>query len=158
VILDTPVASGSVHSPYKQPVGQRMARGALAVAYGMTELAAVDPIATKAVLTAKEVVVTIGGLGKGGVQAKVGAVGFEVLGADQVWHSTPVAKGGGSSVTVGPAPPGALAVRYLFYSSPCGLQPYQCPVYTDVAPMGSLTGEVQDFLPLGPFVMKLTID
>ena len=36
VILDTPVASGSVHSPYKQPVGARLARGGLAVAYGQS--------------------------------------------------------------------------------------------------------------------------
>jgi hypothetical protein len=34
VIVDTPVASGSVHSPWKQQVGARMARGALKVGYG----------------------------------------------------------------------------------------------------------------------------
>jgi hypothetical protein len=47
VILDTPVASGSVHSPYKQPVGARLARGALAVAYGMSEYGKVDPVVTR---------------------------------------------------------------------------------------------------------------
>jgi hypothetical protein len=34
IILDTPAASGSVHSPYKQAAGARLARGALATAYG----------------------------------------------------------------------------------------------------------------------------
>merc|ERR1712216_490724 len=35
VILDTPVASGSVHSPYKQSAGARLLRGALNVAYSV---------------------------------------------------------------------------------------------------------------------------
>eukprot|EP00037_Helgoeca_nana_P020360 m.201736 g.201736 ORF g.201736 m.201736 type:complete len:298 (+) comp25237_c0_seq1:50-943(+) len=34
VILDTPVASGAIHSPYKQPAGARLARGALSLVYG----------------------------------------------------------------------------------------------------------------------------
>jgi sialate O-acetylesterase len=34
VILDTPVASGAIHSPYKQPAGARLARGALNLVYG----------------------------------------------------------------------------------------------------------------------------
>ena len=45
VIIDTPVASGSIHSPFKQPVGRRLARGALAVGYGMASAHAVDPVA-----------------------------------------------------------------------------------------------------------------
>ena len=32
--------------------------------------------------------------------------------------------------------------------------PYKCPVYTDVTPLGSLTGEM-DRLPLGPFMLEL---
>jgi hypothetical protein len=37
VIIDTPVTSGSVHSPFKQPAGDRLLRGALAVSYGMPQ-------------------------------------------------------------------------------------------------------------------------
>ena len=33
VILDTPAANGWIHSPYKAPVGARLARQALATAY-----------------------------------------------------------------------------------------------------------------------------
>lgn len=44
VIIDTPDTSGSIHSPFKQPVGRRLARGGLAVAYGMASAHAVDPV------------------------------------------------------------------------------------------------------------------
>ena len=54
VILDTPVASGSVHSPYKQPVGARLARAGLAVAYGMDDLGH-TPGVTSAVLAGSQV-------------------------------------------------------------------------------------------------------
>ena len=33
--------------------------------------------------------------------------------------------------------------------------PYHCPVYTDVEPLGTLTGEQDGVLPLGPFMMEL---
>ena len=39
--------------------------------------------------------------------------------ADGLWHSTPLTGSGADSVMVGPAPKGAKAVRYLWYSSPC---------------------------------------
>lgn len=77
VILDTPVASGSVHSPYKQPVGARLARGGLAVAYGQNYpdyasnvalSASVDPASGNVVLikfkqlgASSEIVATKGG-------------------------------------------------------------------------------------------------
>ena len=203
VILDTPVASGSVHSPYKQPVGARLARGGLAVKYGMKELHAVDPVATSAKLTGTTVVVTVAKLGtKGalandivatvthstrillttvdslslaclgyfflpaGVLANVGALGFEVLGAcpsnsygaevgaNECWLRAPVTATTATTVSV-QAVAGATTVRYLYYSSPCTLQPYKCPVYTNVTPLGPLSGEDQDFLPLGPFIMAL---
>jgi hypothetical protein len=37
VLLDTPVASGSIHSPFKQPAGDHLARGALDAAYGIPQ-------------------------------------------------------------------------------------------------------------------------
>lgn len=161
-ILDTPVASGSVHSPYKQPVGSRLARQGLAIAYGEQSLAKVDPFPMSARLEgdggASSVIVTLGGLGPEGVRATSGALGFEVLGAsDQIWHSTPITGSTSNSVRVGPAPSDALAVRYLWYMSPCGLKDFACPVYTDVNPLAALSGEL-GFLPLGPFVMKISVD
>lgn len=162
VILDTPVASGSIHSPYKQPCGQRLARGGLSVAYGMDSVASVNPVPSSVRTSttssgATTIIITLSGLGTRGVETRVGGVGLEVLDGDShIWHSAPIMSSDHNSVTFGPAPTGALlAVRYLWYASPCGLQPYQCPIYTNVEPIGSLTGERQDFLPLGPFMLAL---
>jgi sialate O-acetylesterase len=159
VIIDTPVASGSVHSPWKQPAGSRLARGGLAVAYGM-DTGRGGPVAVSATLVSGHITVKLGGLGAGGLTLKQNKLGFEALGLDGMWHSTPVTGKTTDSVTVGPAPAGAKAVRYLWYSSPCSPYagqpqvPYHCPVYTDAKPLGGLTGE-GDMLPLGPFVMAL---
>ena len=126
----------------------------------MHEAHAVDPVAVSASLSASQhtVTVRIGGLGSRGLwrAPTPGSLGFEVLGADEIWHSTPIVGSGADSVTVGPAPRGARAARYLFYASPCGLECYQCPVYAAVRPLGNLSGERQDFLPLAPFVMKIS--
>ena len=103
----------------------------------MRETHAVDPVAVSAILSAsrRTVTVRIGGLGSRGLwrAPTPGALGFEVLGADELWHSTPIVGSGADSVTVGPAPRGARAARYLFYASPCGLECYQCPVYGGAA-------------------------
>ena len=40
VSLDTPAVNGWVHSPFKQPVGSRMARAALSTAYGVPDMKA----------------------------------------------------------------------------------------------------------------------
>ena len=126
----------------------------------MRETHVVDPVAVSAILSAsrRTVTVRIGGLGSRGLwrAPTPGALGFEVLGADELWHSTPIVGSGADSVTVGPAPRGARAARYLFYASPCGLECYQCPVCAAVRPLGNLSGERQDFLPLAPFVMKIS--
>ena len=66
-LQDTPVASGSVHSPWKQQVGSRLARGALSVAYGMPEVAKVNPTATSAKLSGTAITVELTGLGANGV-------------------------------------------------------------------------------------------
>jgi len=115
----------------------------------------VYPIAVSAAADQKTVTIKVSGLGTNGVQAKLKAQGFEILGADQIWHSAPIESSSADTVTVGPVPAGPIAVRYLYYKAPCGQQPYQCPIYTDVAPLGPLSGEEQEFLPLSPFVMKI---
>eukprot|EP00937_MAST-01D_sp_MAST-1D-sp2_P002621 g2621.t1 len=161
VIIDTPVASGSIHSPFKQPAGARLARGALALAYGQEQAHAVDPVATGAALLAdgKSLAVTVGGVGPLGLDVRAGAQGFEVLGnctaGAMCWKSCPIASAAGAVVTLGGLPVAPVAVRYLWYTSPCGSNaPFQCPVYAKVAPLGTLSGEEHP-LPLGPFVMKI---
>lgn len=175
VILDTPIANGWIHSPYKQPVGARLARAAMAVAYGMSEHVPVTATATPP--TAKgEVVVSIHagygcrytgtGVGEGSANTTVidvrSNLGFEVLGADGVWHSTPILKSGSTNSTTsttatatitlcGAPAAGARAIRYLWYTTPCSMDLFKCPVYVQVPSLGSETGE-RDHLPLGPFI------
>ena len=104
------------------------------MAYGM-DTVAVNPVAVSAALAGTTITVKLGGLGPGGVTLKENKLGFEALGTDGLWHSTPVTGKAADSVTVGPAPAGAKAVRYLWYSSPCSPYkgqpqvPYHCPIY-----------------------------
>jgi len=134
VIIDTPDTSGSIHSPFKQPVGRRLARGGLAVAYGMASAHAVDPVVAGLKLSADNtsLEVSVGGLGSKGLVAVVGARAFEVLGvcAPQppagtctsavclCWTSTPIASATTTTVTVAGLPAAPQAVRYLWYISP----------------------------------------
>ena len=120
-----------------RPVGQRLARGILSMVYQMHDLAKVDPVALSARVhvrgnrssngtRSRSVVVTLGGLGDDNrllQPPNQGALGFEVLGGeDHVWHSTPVQNSKGPYITLGLVPPRPVACRYLYYSSPCGLQ------------------------------------
>ena len=88
VILDTPCSSGSVHSPYKQPVGSRLARQALATEYAQAQP---SPIASAVAAAAGKITVTVGGL-TGGASLEAlptsSVYGFEALGTDGIWHST----------------------------------------------------------------------
>ena len=127
VIIDTPVASGSIHSPFKQPVGRRLARGGLDVAYGMKAVHAVDPTVKAATLTGGSVVITIQGLGTAGITAVVGSYGFEVLGKCApapapgscdgpclCWASVPIDSATATTVTLTKLPQAPSVVRYLW--------------------------------------------
>ena len=102
-VIDTPVASGSIHSPFKQPCGRRLAQGgAICGLYGMPELNAVNPVVERVALSADKILITVGGLGKPGtgagtLTATIGAEAFEVLGicgnaatAPACWQSAPI--------------------------------------------------------------------
>lgn len=195
VVLDTPVGNGWVHSPFKQPVGARLARAALATAYKTQDVYSnITAIATLAGgPSAKSVLITVraggsndgssvGGEGEGeGMGAEVevdvrSKYGFEVLGNDSQWHPTPLVQQVGcvgqvaasgcssSSSSSGSAasntlmltnvPEGAVAVRYLWYTTPCSMDQYKCPVYVKVPALGAESGEME-YLPLGPFIQPL---
>ena len=159
VILDTPVASGSVHSPWKQPASARLARGGLAVAYGI-DSHKINPVVSTVSISGRIISIKLKGLGPGGVTLQGNKLGFEALGGDGLWHSTPIKAKTTDTVIVGPAPAGAKAVRYLWYQSPCSPYtgqpqvPYHCPVYAVGQALGSLSGEL-DLLPLGPFIQYI---
>ena len=161
VILDTPMADGSIHSPYKQAAGSRLARGALATAYGTPQ--PYPTVASIALDSAgKNVKLVLGGGGSGLVIRQ--QFGFEILGSDSQWHTAIIdtKASAGDTVVFGPAPAGAKAVRYLWGTSaaPCGNTegpvqiPYNCAVNVNVPALGALSGEF-DTLPLGPFITML---
>ena len=59
-----------------------------------------------------------------------------------------------TSTVVVAAPESALALRYISTQAPCTKFLFQCPLYTAVSRIGSLSGEL-DFLPIGPFVVEV---
>jgi hypothetical protein len=174
VIIDTPVASGSIHSPFKQPCGRRLARGGLAVAYNMKELHTVNPVVDSVKLRGDSIVVTVGGLrkpeGLGVLTATTGAEGFEVLGncgntsAPVCWQSAPIVSHTTTTITLSNLPANPTAIRFMWYLAPYGVTPAQAPVYVgNLAPMPSgvppLPGEfANEQLPLGPFLHHLVSD
>lgn len=178
VIVDTPVASGSIHSPFKQPVGRRLARGGLAVAYEMASAHVVDPVVSSVMLSPDEhsLTVNVAGLGSRGLVAVLGASAFEVLGHCDpqpaagtctqatclCWTSTPIVSATKTTVTIGGLPASPQAVRYLWYISPYAidgklLRPFVAPVYAlaDSIPHAVEIPGGSDTLPLGPFVLPL---
>lgn len=156
VIIDTPVASGSVHSPYKQAAGSRLARGALATTYNTPQP---NPVVKSVVKAGANLVLTVDGLGEGadaGIEIRSN-FGFEILGGDDNWHTVEITGSTTDTVTFGPAPAGASGVRYLWGTSdaPCGnAAPYKCAVNIKVPALGALSGEFES-LPLGPFIQEL---
>ena len=199
-MLDTPSAYGSVHSPFKQPAGARLARAALAVAYnqsGYIGADRVDPGVDSIAMDLDNQTITLRlkGLGKDGIELRgnnKGQTGFEVLfsteggragsagagagGGAGIWYSAAVLSATASNVvleipnanvlnggTRGSrnsssrsllAVPVPVALRYLWYDTPCGNYAYQCPLYTAAPPLGSLPGDAES-LPLGPFIQSL---
>merc|ERR1712113_976108 len=105
------------------------------------------------------IVIKLKGLGSEGIQLH-NTTGFEVLVNDGgvkspgVWMNTPITSHTHDSVTIGPIPANATKIRYLWYGDACGLECFQCAVYTGAQILGELTGEL-DFLPLPPFIQAL---
>ena len=90
VVLDTPSPSSAIHSCFKQPVGARLARGALAVAYDRKELHP-SPAVSGAKQVGKQLAVTVSNTSGGALTVRA-SLGFEVLigGPQPMWHSAPI--------------------------------------------------------------------
>jgi len=159
VILDTPSPSGAIHSCFKQIVGSRLARGALATAYGRTDLQhGSSAFISGARQSGRELHVTIANASSLVVRA---SLGFEVLAAQgpspRMWQSAPIVRtDGGSTLVLSLANVSAAptALRYLWSTTPCSADRLACPVYHPVPKLGRLTGE-SDTLPLGPAALAL---
>ena len=163
VILDTPSAYGSVHSPYKQPAGSRLARAGLATIYNLSRFGAVEPRLASVQVQATwrlAIAIKLRGLGATGIEAPRAAAGFELLCSDMIWHSALLDAKSVTNDTISlPVPQGCVspsAVRYLWYATPCGNTPFSCPIYTAAEPLGGLSGE-REYLPLGPFVAPIPV-
>lgn len=74
----------TVHPPYKQQVGLRLARLALANDYGK-KLVASGPLYKRATASGKSLVIEFDFTGSGLVAAKTGLTNFEIAGADKVF-------------------------------------------------------------------------
>jgi hypothetical protein len=170
VVLDTPSPSGAIHSCHKQPVGSRLARGALATAYGRMDLKASAAISGAAVAPDGRRL-TVWVANATGLVIR-NHLGFEVLAGEPSdittwrWHSAPILStdriqtlvlslnevlSQGATIY---GTPHVLAVRYLWGTSPCSLEIFNCSVYVPVQKLGSLTGE-NDTLPLGPAMLPV---
>lgn len=155
VILDTPSPSGSIHSCFKQPVGSRLARGALATVYGRNDLQ-VTPSVASARVDGKQLLITIANATTLDVRA---ALGFEVL-TSSAWSSAPIVHcDGARTITLSLANVMGKpeAVRYLWSNAPCSGGIFNCPVYVTVPKLGSLTG-MNDTLPLGPTIVPVAAE
>ena len=152
VVLDTPSPSGAIHSCHKQPVGSRLARGALATAYGRTDLQLTAAVST-AHASGKELIVTITNASSLIVRS---TLGFEVLAGD-AWYSAPIMNTDGVhtlTLSLANVTGEVAAVRYLWGNSPCSRDIFSCPVYVPVPKLGSLTGE-NDTMPLAPAILPV---
>jgi hypothetical protein len=152
-----------VHSPYKQPLGSRLARRALAVIYQANKPGLnIDPRIANATAATKcgkrTVLVTLDGVQGASLQLN-GKLGFEVSADDGVWHSTSVSLHSQATLLLSlaslPAQSQLVAVRYLWYASPCGTQPFGCAVYARVPSYGPLSGEQLGVMPVPPYIGRL---
>jgi hypothetical protein len=115
------------------------------------------PTIAEATLVGETITISVGGLGERGKIEVRTALGFEILGDEKQWRSVAIVSSTNTTVSLGCAPAGALAVRYLWRNAPCGnAAPYQCPVYVTVPTLGKLLADTeQEALPLGPFLVAI---
>ena len=137
----------------------------------------INPRVKSVALVNGSAVVTVAGLGSGGIKVDVGTYGFEVLsecdaaapgtcdGPCLCWVSLPISSATANTVTIqlaSQAKPilNPVAIRYLWYIAPYGTQPFRAPIYAEGAvPLpgvnATMSNPAWDLLPLGPFVLPL---
>jgi sialate O-acetylesterase len=100
-----------IHPPDKKPVGRRLALAALALAY-QRKVEYSGPLFESAVFTGPRAVVSFTHV-DGGLESRGGAVrGFQLAGADRVFHPAAVEFQGTKAVLTSPAVPAPVAVRF----------------------------------------------
>ena len=128
-----------VHPRYKRPVGERLSNGALAIAYGRTDVYWSGPIFESAWLVAGgKIVVNFHDCGVAGIKVKH-SVGFEIRSgvnsSQQRWTQLPIAGWNKTSLWLDASVSLLVTgLRYNWYEGAClPLEgPYHCAVYADV--------------------------
>jgi len=144
-----------VHSPFKQPVGARLARAGLGLAYSdFVDVDTTSPLPGVVTRDGDSLLLEVTHLGQGGgILPLRSAHGFEVSAYGR-WHSVPATREDSSHVRIHNVPGMATKLRYAWYSNPCGEGCFGCMVYVGVRPIGKRSGE-EESLPLPPFVVRL---
>ena len=179
--FDTP--GNNIHSPYKQPVGRRFARAALATAYNQPKYH-LDPTVKSVQLHGggvgpKHILISVGGVGPNGLRVTDGAPGFQVLGQcdgeenstmkvgrmDMCWTPVQIASHDSTTVTLTELPVQPEAVRYGWSAMPFGRGLYpkaSAPIFVKPEPFpggaysGSYYGEMgNDWIPLRQFILPV---
>ena len=139
-----------IHPGYKQEVGARLVRGAMAVAYNDSAAYSTGPIFVTARLGPSTVVVRFSATGAGGIEVRT-PDGFELESDPGCWTAAAVQSVNSAAGEVILDASGALAagrVRYLWSQNPCQHPHYavgNCSVYAKA-----------EGLPATPFVAAIT--
>ena len=154
----------NVHSPYKQPVGARLARAGLVHAYGES-LDTASPYFSSVTKNGSNAIVTFSDCGSPGVVLPPSTTrGFEILvhnasRNESRWLSEPIVDHSQCTVTVQDVydeTMSASRLRYNWYSNPCGYDCYGCAINVQVTPLlAEPISGMNNFLPVPPFVVDL---
>jgi len=165
------------HSPYKQPLGRRFARGALATAYNQPQYHLTPTVRSVQLHGGgdhpRRIVVTVGGVGPNGLRVTDGAVGFQVLGQcdgeenstikvgreDMCWTPVLIASHDSTTVTLSALPVQPEAVRYGWSALPFGRErPYPGDLSGPSAPIFVKPDPLPGGAPSGPYYGLMSTD
>lgn len=109
----------TAHPPYKQQVGERLARFALAKQYGKNIVAS-GPVYKQAVISGNKILVSFDGTGSGLVASKKGLFGFEIAGESKQFVPALASIVSNRLIVTSPEVPEPLFVRYAWSDGASG--------------------------------------
>jgi sialate O-acetylesterase len=102
------------HPPYKQQVGERLARFALKNEYGYKNLVASGPVFKKVIKTGSKLIIEFNGIGHGLTASASGLANFEIAGMDLVYVKADAIIENNKVVVSSPSINNPLFVRYAW--------------------------------------------
>jgi sialate O-acetylesterase len=109
----------TAHPPYKQQVGERLARFALAGQYGKTIVAS-GPVYKRTAVSHNQIIVSFVGTGSGLVASDQGLFGFEIAGEDKQFVPALASIVSNRLIVTSPKVPKPLFVRYAWSDGAAG--------------------------------------